>query len=380
MKQYYDNSLLGEIEYNLCNEKYELAKSQIDDYIKMYPDDGMIKVCLMKYYNNTMQFQEACNYGYEQIGVKFRDNIIFSKIYKEFAKALANLDRIDEAIDYLEYAIAQTNGEISMLISEVARLYSKNNEHDKAIEILNKHINYRNESEFYICMSKIYLVNQEYQLCLDTAFKANDSNLKANQQQKKYYIIAQAYYSSGDLENALKSFKKVLTIKNAKFYIAYYTIAKIYYLQGKYQETAKICEELLKTNHGGADVKSLLADTYRALENPLGMINASKYMSPKEDEYRNGIFCIEQLDYLSAITHFNKYLQAGGKKYEEEVLFLIILSKFKLGKYRECLDDIYAYNPSDDRVNDIARMKYYCKCVLNEVDQDPSYTSKQVEN
>ena len=112
----------------------------------MYPNDGMIKVCLMKYYNNTMQFQEACNYGYEQIGVKFRDNIVFSKIYIEFAEALDNLDRIDEAISYLEYAIAQTNGKINILILEVAKLYSKNNEPDKAIEILNKYINYSNES------------------------------------------------------------------------------------------------------------------------------------------------------------------------------------------------------------------------------------------
>ena len=380
MKEYYDNDLLSEIRYNITNKKFDVAKIKIDEYIKKYPNDGMIKVLLMQYYNNTNQQQEACNLGYEQIGVKFREDKIFAGMYREFAVALEALDRIDEAISYLEYAVSQTNGKISFIIAELAKMYSKNQEPDKAIKILNDNMNYRNENDYYLVMAKVYLTNNDYQLSIDVASKANDSKLKANQIQKKYYTIAQSYFSLGELESALQNFKKVLTIKTERYYISYYTMARIYALQGKFQDAANICEELLKLKRGGTDVKSLLNDVYQAMDKPNGSLNISKYISPTEEDYRNGKYCIEQFDYLSALNHFNKYLEKKGKFHENEVLFLIILCKFKLGKYRECLDEIYTFNPSDEQVNDITRMKFYCKCVLNELGQEQTYTTIQVAN
>ena len=380
MKEYYDNDLLQRIKTSIDFGKFDLAKSLIDEYKEKYPDDGMIKYLTVRYYNFTKQYEKAYNYCFDQIGTKFRTNRIMSHFYCEFSITLLALGLNEEAVNYLEYAVNYTNGEENRLICQLLDAYSINGEYQKAIQVAQKYKNYDNESEINLAMTKIHYLNSEYELSIKCALETNDSKIKNTQIQKKYYNLGKSYYEIGDQEEAIKAFKKVLILKNDYYYLAYFLLAKIYVSQNNLEEAARILEDIVKANRGGTDVNNLLSNVYGALNNPDRLTNINKYLNPKVIEYEKGKMCFEQLDFLSAIKHFENYINNHGTDYKKEVLYLLILSRFKANQYRQCLDDIYAYNASENQAKDILRMTFYCKFKLNEAEVTPNYTPMQIFN
>ena len=380
MKEYYDNEKLALIKNYLDASKFDLAKELIDEYQILYPNDGMLKYLTVKYYNMTKQFKEAYIYCMDQIGIKFRNDRIMAHFYCEFAIDLIALERYEEAIGYLEYAVGYTNGSEKKLVSKLLILYSLNGDYQNAIQAADKYKNFSNENEIDLTMSKIHFYNEEYGLCIKCGLNVRDSELKKTQLQKKYYILGKAYIEFEDYDNAIESLKKVLIIKNDHYYLAYFLIARLYAMQGNLEEAARMLEEMVKDNHAGIEVNNLLCDIYGVLNNPDRLSNVRKYMNPKEIEYQNGKMCFEQLDFLSAIRHFENYINNHGTVYKKEVLFLLILSRFKAGQYRQCLDDIYAFDGTKKQSKEILRMTYYCKYKLGEAEENPNYTPMQIFN
>ncbi len=380
MKEYYDNDKLAKIKEFLDTNKLELAKELIDEYRILYPDDGMIKYLTVRYYNKTQQYEEAYNYCLDQIGIKFRTNRIMSHFYCEFSRALIALGQLEEAIGYLEYAVDYTKGRENRLVCELISAYSMSGDYQSAVKAAEKYKSFGNSNALELTMAKIHYIHSEYGLSIKSALDIDDTSIKNTQLQKKYYILGKAYLEIGDYENAIESLKKVLVVKNDHYYLAYFLIAKLYATQGNLLESARILEEMVKDNRAGVDVNNLLCDVYGALNNPDRLSNIQKYMSPQEKEYQDGKMCFEQLDFLSSIKHFENYINNPGKLYENEVRYLLILARFKAGQYRECLDDIYAYNANEKEAKEILRMTYYCKYKLGEAESKPNYTPMQIFN
>ena len=381
MKKYYDIDLISDIDYAIDRKMFDAAKKKIFDYQELYPNDTRIKISILKYYNAIRDYQSALNYALDNLNANFRDNQSYAKFYCEFAACLIALKKYEEAIKYLNNAVRMTGGKYYHIIYMLAEAYSLNGQFERAVNLYIKYMDEKNCDYYYLNLSKLYFLNKDYKQSILFGNKSRDVNLKNLQIQKKYYYLGKSSFELHRYEDAEKYLKKVLSVKNVRYYSAYFALAKIYYRTGRIEEATSICEEMTKNNVADSGVYNLLSKLYGSSKNIAKANELLDHYDNDEKEYYMGDLALKTFRYEDAINHFTKYLESNDDYHNEKAFYKIIVAKFRLGLYEEVLDLIEKFSSENmTLMQDVKRMKFYSKNVLGQEIYPESYVGKQIIN
>ena len=392
MKEHYDNDLIRDIETQIKMKRYDLAKEKLDEYIQLYPNEKRIKSVVLRYYQKVGDYETALQYAQDNIKSSFGKKNMYALFLKEYAYVLNHFKRYDEAIQLLEDAINRMGGEITLLITTLGSIYSKNGEVQKAEQLFKKYENQHNKHDLNETLAMIYSLNGNCEAAIETAKKTDDIYLNEIQKKRKYYCLGKAYNmlfkKETDefkkielLEKAEASYRKALSKKDDYYYKSYYALAYLYYQVGRLLEAQTICEEIIKDNRGGENVNNLYCSICDELNNSERLIDTKTFKDPKEKVYSQSIICYEAKDFDKASYYLSHYLELNGKTHEIEAKHLLILCALKLGKYKDCLDLMYEYGDFDPKhEKEYSRIKYFCKYMLGEELNAISYTAEQINH
>ncbi len=230
--------LINEARNQTQNYKYKQANETLFKALDMdFEKEFRIELCSLaaKNYDLLNEFQEALNYYNEALNYALEQN--------------------DSRICQIKYSIAQLN----------RKFYKADVAKEQFIEIVAN----ESYSDKYRANSSIELGEiEESQANTDNAIKHYENALAFSLGQNKeitakaYYRLAILYDENGDVENAVKYYKKNYTLSSQHYENQYYSIsltnlASIYTEQGKYQEASEFLKLALSYDSENNDLENM---------------------------------------------------------------------------------------------------------------------------
>jgi serine/threonine protein kinase/lipopolysaccharide biosynthesis regulator YciM len=246
--------------YKLLGKNIELAKiySSILDYIE---DFETLKEA-MEFYIGISEYSKAIELAKKIIEIE-KDNL---NIYQNLYIAAKAINDIDSLIISIENIIRLT-GYNKDLLYELAQIYEIKGQYSKAINIIINLIS--DEEDFATKISyKEYLIelmikNKDYENALNLIFEL----ISINSSNPLYYEkAANIYYLTGKLEEAIKNLETALSLDPTN--ISYYKfLAKIYLEINDINKLVSILKNLIDFNPNDVEAYILLSKVYLNLKN-----------------------------------------------------------------------------------------------------------------
>jgi serine/threonine protein kinase/lipopolysaccharide biosynthesis regulator YciM len=246
--------------YKLLGKNIELAKiySSILDYIE---DSETLKEA-MEFYIGISEYSKAIELAKKIIEIE-KDNL---NIYQNLYIAAKAINDIDSLIISIENIIRLT-GYNKDLLYELAQIYEIKGQYSKAINIIINLIS--DEEDFATKISyKEYLIelmikNKDYENALNLIFEL----ISINSSNPLYYEkAANIYYLTGKLEEAIKNLETALSLDPTN--ISYYKfLAKIYLEINDINKLVSILKNLIDFNPNDVEAYILLSKVYLNLKN-----------------------------------------------------------------------------------------------------------------
>jgi len=246
--------------YKLLGKNIELAKiySSILDYIE---DFETLKEA-MEFYIGISEYSKAIELAKKIIEIE-KDNL---NIYQNLYIAAKAINDIDSLIISIENIIRLT-GYNKDLLYELAQIYEIKGQYSKAINIIINLIS--DEEDFAAKISyKEYLIelmikNKDYENALNLIFEL----ISINSSNPLYYEkAANIYYLIGKLEEAIKNLETALCLDPTN--ISYYKfLAKIYLEINDINKLVSILKNLIDFNPNDIEAYILLSKVYLNLKN-----------------------------------------------------------------------------------------------------------------
>jgi serine/threonine-protein kinase len=246
--------------YKLLGKNIELAKiySSILDYIE---DFETLKEA-MEFYIGISEYSKAIELAKKIIEIE-KDNL---NIYQNLYIAAKAINDIDSLIISIENIIRLT-GYNKDLLYELAQIYEIKGQYSKAINIIINLIS--DEEDFATKISyKEYLIelmikNKDYENALNLIFEL----ISINSSNPLYYEkAANIYYLTGKLEEAIKNLETALSLDPTN--ISYYKfLAKIYLEINDINKLISILKNLIDFNPNDVEAYILLSKVYLNLKN-----------------------------------------------------------------------------------------------------------------
>jgi serine/threonine protein kinase/lipopolysaccharide biosynthesis regulator YciM len=246
--------------YKLLGKNIELAKiySSILDYIE---DLETLKEA-MEFYIGISEYSKAIELAKKIIEIE-KDNL---NIYQNLYIAAKAINDIDSLIISIENIIRLT-GYNKDLLYELAQIYEIKGQYSKAINIIINLIS--DEEDFATKISyKEYLIelmikNKDYENALNLIFEL----ISINSSNPLYYErAANIYYLTGKLEEAIKNLETALSLDPTN--ISYYKfLAKIYLEINDINKLVSILKNLIDFNPNDIEAYILLSKVYLNLKN-----------------------------------------------------------------------------------------------------------------
>jgi len=246
--------------YKLLGKNIELAKiySSILDYIE---DLETLKEA-MEFYIGISEYSKAIELAKKIIEIE-KDNL---NIYQNLYIAAKAINDIDSLIISIENIIRLT-GYNKDLLYELAQIYEIKGQYPKAINIIINLIS--DEEDFATKISyKEYLIelmikNKDYENALNLIFEL----ISINSSNPLYYErAANIYYLTGKLEEAIKNLETALSLDPTN--ISYYKfLAKIYLEINDINKLVSILKNLIDFNPNDIEAYILLSKVYLNLKN-----------------------------------------------------------------------------------------------------------------
>jgi len=246
--------------YKLLGKNIELAKiySSILDYIE---DLETLKEA-MEFYIGISEYSKAIELAQKIIEIE-KDNL---NIYQNLYIAAKAINDIDSLIISIENIIRLT-GYNKDLLYELAQMYEIKGQYPKAINIIINLIS--DEEDFAAKISyKEYLIelmikNKDYENALNLIFEL----ISINSSNPLYYErAANIYYLIGKLEEAIKNLETALSLDPTN--ISYYKfLAKIYLEINDINKLVSILKNLIDFNPNDIEAYILLSKVYLNLKN-----------------------------------------------------------------------------------------------------------------
>jgi serine/threonine protein kinase/lipopolysaccharide biosynthesis regulator YciM len=246
--------------YKLLGKNIELAKiySSILDYIE---DFETLKEA-MEFYIGISEYSKAIELAKKIIEIE-KDNL---NIYQNLYIAAKAINDIDSLIISIENIIRLT-GYNKDLLYELAQIYEIKGQYSKASNIIINLIS--DEEDFATKISyKEYLIelmikNKDYENALNLIFEL----ISINSSNPLYYEkAANIYYLTGKLEEAIKNLETALSLDPTN--ISYYKfLAKIYLEINDINKLVSILKNLIDFNPNDVEAYILLSKVYLNLKN-----------------------------------------------------------------------------------------------------------------
>lgn len=246
--------------YKLLGKNIELAKiySSILDYIE---DLETLKEA-MEFYIGISEYSKAIELAKKIIEME-KDNL---NIYQNLYIAAKAINDIDSLIISIENIIRLT-GYNKDLLYELAQIYEIKGQYSKAINIIINLIS--DEEDFTTKISyKEYLIelmikNKDHENALNLIFEL----ISINSSNPLYYEkAANIYYLTGKLEEAIKNIETALSLDPTN--ISYYKfLAKIYLEINDINKLVSILKNLIDFNPNDIEAYILLSKVYLNLKN-----------------------------------------------------------------------------------------------------------------
>jgi serine/threonine protein kinase/lipopolysaccharide biosynthesis regulator YciM len=246
--------------YKLLGKNIELAKiySSILDYVE---DFETLKEA-MEFYIGISEYSKAIELAKKIIEIE-KDNL---NIYQNLYIAAKAINDIDSLIISIENIIRLT-GYNKDLLYELAQIYEIKGQYSKASNIIINLIS--DEEDFATKISyKEYLIelmikNKDYENALNLIFEL----ISINSSNPLYYEkAANIYYLTGKLEEAIKNLETALSLDPTN--ISYYKfLAKIYLEINDINKLISILKNLIDFNPNDVEAYILLSKVYLNLKN-----------------------------------------------------------------------------------------------------------------
>ena len=336
MKQFYDNNLLNEIEYQLDTGNPSKALVLSDEYLIDYPADVLGPLYKARALVDLGRADELGDLTDETAFLYAHDTRAAIMGFTQLANIYASCGEQDKAIDLYNKAINlenDTNDFLSLKArSGLVNLYVKNKDFETALDIINDTQN-KSDDTFITKKAYIYFLQGKYNDALEL-LKTTKTEKKSYEEQFSNYLHGRCYFALGKFDLADNYFKKCLVNKNILYYKA------IYYLSGvcsatnhlekalDYANQIENCPEL-KDNEVRAKFRIYLKMGYTA--------KAKKLMKkPKEEIFKYYLMT----KYYYAIKEYDKAIEYATHVLNEDTtgLFNIaaqiyLMSYMKKGEY-----------------------------------------------
>ena len=259
------------------NKDITMALKRVEDLKNKGYEFGIIHWEIGKLYLNkdrlfdSAMFQEAK----DELEKASMLGIDSPKLHSDLAKAYQGLNLHQKAIKEYEMAVEKgTNYEDHL---NLANLYKKNKNDQKALKHYQKYLNFNKENvSVYSSIGDIYINNQEY----DQAIKILNKGIKMNKNHFSIqFQLGRVYFKEKKYNKAQKKFERVIELDNDN-YSAFYYLGKIDSINQNHDKAKYYFEQAIRFNPKYADAYIELGDIYLNEENIYKAI--SQYSSAVE--------------------------------------------------------------------------------------------------
>ena len=246
--------------YKLLGKNIELVKiySSILDYIE---DFETLKEA-MEFYIGISEYSKAIELAKKIIEIE-KDNLnIYQNLYIA-AKAINDIDSLMISIEN----IIRLTGYNKDLFYELAQIYEIKGQYSKAINIIINLIsdeeNFATKISYKEYLTELMIKNKDYENALNLIFELISINLS---NPLYYEKAANIYYLTGKLEDAIKNLETALSLDPTN--INYYKfLAKIYLEINDINKLVNILKKLIDFNPNDIEAYILLSKVYLNLKN-----------------------------------------------------------------------------------------------------------------
>ncbi len=204
-------------------------------------------------------------------------------LHKDLATAYEGLDNTDKAIEEYEFIMKLDESEVNYL--NLASLYSKKGNIEKAIKYYNREIKNGNENAFlYLNLGELHLKNNNYKMAIEVLEKGITFNRELP---ALYYKLGRAYYLNKDFADAKNIFSRVINLKE-NYYQAYFHLGQIFRQEENWQEAIYNFEQAIKYNPDYADAYISLGCILLEQENYYKAISNFTLAIEKNETYPEG--------------------------------------------------------------------------------------------
>lgn len=208
-----------------------------------------------------------------------------ARFHSDFAMSYQGLGNIERAAR--EYELALSKGGTAGDYINVATLYKKSNQFQKAIKNYKRALEIDPEiTSIYLNLGSIYLEQDNYQNAIDIFKKGVETKPSFAALR---FRLAKAYYLNDDLSKAREEFNQVIDL-NENAYKAYYYLGKIYYQKDNLQKAIYNYQQAIRYNPDYVSAYISLGDIYLEQENPYKAISQYTIAIDKNDNYPVGHF------------------------------------------------------------------------------------------
>lgn len=223
---------LAKLEYSKHN--YSVSLRYVNEILDL-KNDRLAHILKGKIYFNTFKYDDAI-----KIFIDLLNEEESKEVRLELGRCYSAIGKDELALKEFNYILKITDGQDDYAKTEIAKLFSKNNEKNKAIDYLKYNIS--NELFSIIQMACLLSDQGHDEEAIDLLKKIDnyENNPKIN------YTLSKIYLNLEDFDNALLYAKKAYMLNHKNKYINY--LARCYLLKKDYQTSITIYESLIESN------------------------------------------------------------------------------------------------------------------------------------
>lgn len=293
---------------------------------------------------------------------------------KEYKKALECFDNaIEKNDEKAEYYIAS-----GMAYNYLGKYQDAIKRFSKAFQSSENSISNTNNKQLYYGEAISYYGMKKYDNVLEDCKKALDIKQVDNLNDKIYYLMAAAYHSKGDYENAKKIYDSLIKSdeKDTKAYLAR---AQLHIDKNEYDEALKYFTRAMDTDENCEDAYFGLYRVYNFQndrESATNILNKFIDMSSSDEKKAvatgKAYYYLEEYD--DALTFFDKAEKNG----EEDAVYYKGLIYMMKGDNESALKQYMAYESKDipDKNNDVYNELAKCFMQSDDYKQALVYVKK----
>ncbi len=383
---------LGECEFQIGN--YDVATQYFKKYILRYPQstrhvEAYFYVAEAKYFQKD--FLTAVTYYAKTADISCDSKMVFAAKVS-MGWSYLKLDKLELSRKYFEEA--KTLAESKNLLTDdiylgLASLHLKKDENEKAKEaygnlisqfpnsprIIEAHLGKANIE--YILKNYKYAI-KEYKEILDLLKNSPD---REDVLEKAHYGLAWTYLKSGDIDQSIKTFEKIMSKTKSKIVkvSALTQIGDAYHDADKLDKAIEIYDRVLKNFPDSMytdyvqfrlGIALLKQNKVEAATLSFQSLQANFPTSQhlNESEYYLGVAYYKKEDWRQAAIHMERYLKGlpRSESYTSEAYYILALSHFNLKEYKDSLEhfqEIIDNYSSKKEITRIAKLNI-AKCLF----------------